>query len=191
MVGGGARGGGPGAPSMPRSKARRVRQPAGRPAVRPSIVFLIAELRWRRQNRACALLFGAQARWRAHIAIGVKLRMCFNLRGDHVAPRQRGPVRRTLRGSRARASFPRWGPPGSAWGASGTRGSAWGAPGSAPRRAGSAWGARGSVFLGFPRFLGDLASSLALGLGFRVLLSCYAGSLWRSQPEAWRVGGRA
>eukprot|EP00959_Pyramimonas_sp_CCMP1952_P440589 9224304-Pyramimonas_sp.AAC.1 len=30
-------------------------------------------LRWRRQSRACALVFDAQARWRAHMAIEIKL----------------------------------------------------------------------------------------------------------------------
>ena len=38
-------------------------------------------LRWRRQNRACALLYRAQLRWRAHIEIGVHVRKSFILEG--------------------------------------------------------------------------------------------------------------
>ena len=49
----------------------------------------------------CALRSRAQARWRAHIAIVVELRRCFNLRCVHDAKRHRGPARRSPRRSRA------------------------------------------------------------------------------------------
>ena len=54
------------------------------------------------EPRACALLSRAQARRRAHIAIGVELRRCFNLRVDHGGRRQEGPARRSPCGMRSR-----------------------------------------------------------------------------------------
>ena len=155
-----------------RQAARRVRQHAGRPVSGGWIYCLPLSLRWRRQHRACALCSRAQARLRAHIAIEVKLRRCFNLRCVHGAQRQRGPARRSPRGSRAR-EFPavgnplgtperrleRLGAPGERLGA---RPGALGAPG-------EALGAPGRPWRRFPRVLrGPGLSCRLAGFGFRL-----------------------